>query len=1163
MKKVVFYICVFLILGFCRLNGQTMEHPVIWITADEREHVLELIDTYPWAQSIVSKLRSTVDAKVNSHVNNPASILNTIPAIPADDNLSESEAINTGNHTKILLYASYAGMLYYITEEEKYAQFSADILSYYIDVLATRTPQTTTISGNYFYDPRTSYAHFAIAYDLVHCFLTTPETQVYRKSTGTRVDFDNSIAQTAIRNMAVNALQEFSGDDTHGKIISNHPVLRSPGVLFSILCVEDDVERERLFSVFWEKGTNKQNSFKNTILPMFGTQGIWPESTSYSFMPNITMILNVIDRIKPEMNVIEGNMSILDGNFLFDNLRLPDRRFVRYGDSKRNTDGTEALYQNTLYMARRRGFLDYEHKAIVALKQTYEATGAYNPSVSTSTFDNYDAYRNLFWGVPIPETVEDEIDFQKPTVIIEHAGIALQRNSVKNSNRSYGLTGIIGGAHYVHSHVTGISMELYGSGYVMGPGGGLPPSLAERNYPEHREYFMRHAGNNTVIVNGTSHGRQEGSWSSNSYVWQNTAVNVASEPKHLEDPINKNFSFATQYLADQVNNCQQERTLSIVRTSETSAYYFDMFRSKSLATNNFHDYVYHNLGDDMHLFDINNQELDVAATTMYQNDIGDLRKSPGWIHFENTNVSETTDEAVKVRFDLNESGVFMHMFAPAGVDRQYTKALGPSTREAKGSYINKKTQIVAIRQQGEAWEKPYVSVFEPTQSVFSSVKSVTHLYNGDAIIGARVMSEVGDKTIEDFILCLPAANSSATLPKYGISFTGRFAVVRYEQDLEKAYTTLYIGEGDSLSYGDFKLIPDASRKGVRVKEGEPYFGRQLIFKNIKDKDVIPKGSSLSIEAIVGEEYTEVSLWVNDTIDIGTKTTAPYLWSDHPILNNMQADEYRFTLIAKDANGGTERESILVETPGQKPYPDRDTPHSIPGKIEFEDYDFGGENLGYFDNSEQNLSLYTYRDSDYVDLDRNGTIISSLEAGEWLEYTVNVEQAGMYMLSVRHRTIAVPSVNGFSVLGPTVEDTLLSNCQTLYTGRSAFYEDEIGELFLNPGKQVLRFSILDAGFDLDYMELKWMSTSRIKDVTAGAQGFTVFPNPANDCVYIDIKYPAGRLHIYDLNGKLKKELLINYGANKVSIAEFPDGVLLLNLSVNDTTFRHKIVKHTTF
>lgn len=357
-------------------------------------------------------------------------------------------------------------------------------------------------------------------------------------------------------------------------------------------------------------------------------------------------------------------------------------------------------------------------------------------------------------------------------------------------------------------------MELFGAGYVMGPGGGLPKSLAERQYPEHKGYFLRHAGNNTVIVNGTTHGIQPGSWGNDLYVWQNTTINEAAEPKHLKDPISTNFSFTTQFLNDEVNDCEQQRTLSTIRTSETTGYYFDLFRSKSLVDNNFHDYIYHNLGDATHIFDSNGVELTLTPTERYQTDIGDFRQSPGWRFFQETEVTPTQPGAVQVRFDLNETNTYMNIFAPAGVAREYTKALGPATREARGDYIDKETQIVAIRQEGEAWDHPFLHIFEPSLSKNTSVKSVEYLYRDEVIVGAKVRSQIDNRTITDYIICQEDATKRFSLPEKELQFDGRFAIVRQEQELEEAQLSLYIGEGTALSFGEHTLTADEELKGL-------------------------------------------------------------------------------------------------------------------------------------------------------------------------------------------------------------------------------------------------------------------------------------------------------------------------------------------------------------
>ncbi len=1080
-----YFFKLLVLFSFICLNGfaQNLERPVIWATDSERDSILSRIEQYDWAASVKSQAENIVDSKVNLHITNPEYILATIPAFAANDNLSESAASSAnGDHAKVTLYAAYSAMLYYITKEEKYAQFSADIVSYYIDAMVDVDVDKMATSGAYFYDARTSYGNFAIAYDFIYDFLTKEGTQVYVNSTGQKVDFDNAKAQRMIEKLASNALQEHSGSDTHGKTVSNHPILRAPGTLFCILCVDDDTERERLFNVFWNTGTKNQNSFKNTILPMFGEQGIWPESLSYSFMPGITMVLNTIDRIKPEMDVTKDYKYILEGNFFFDYLRMPNRYFVRYGDSKRKTDQTGTLYRYTLDIAHRRGYADLESKAKVALRQNYNAEGGYTPTVSTSTFNAFSAFPHLFWGVDVPAQVDGTIDFDKPTVIVEHAGVALQRNSSENNNYKYGLCGIIGGAHYVHSHVTGITMELYGQGYAMGPNAGLCATLAERSEPEHTDYFRLYAGNNTVIVNGTSRGLQDGAWNSDSYLWMNTTQNIAAEPAHLQDPLSPYFSFATQFLDDNVNYCDQQRTLSTIRTSPTSGYYFDMFRSKSNSNNNFHDYVYHNIGDAVNILDKDNTPLNVSSTTKYQSYYNDPVKSPGWRFFENTMHTDTTDQAVNVRFDVDDFGKYMHMLTPAGIDRQYTKAQGPATREAQGDYLDKKTPIIAIRQAGEAWNKPFVHIFEPSSSSTSTVIEVEHLYQDDIIIGAKVLSQIETKTVEDYILSLPA-NGEVEFPKLGIYFKGRFAILRYEQDQGVNSTTLYIGEGDSLAYGNFNLSGGSTRKAVKIEDGAPSFARQLQFTNISNNEVFPKGTNLSVEAIAGEDFVEVTLWGNDTVNIGTKTSAPYVWSGHSLLTDLQDDFYTLKLEAKDASGVIVSKTITISTPGQTPYTEGEVPHTIPGKIEFEHYDAGGEMLGYHDLSEANPSKYTYRDTDNVDIGYFGKAVSSVEVGEWLEYTVNVEKTGFYTLKIMHSTSGFPGSKGFCVTLPNEGDTLLRASNTSFTGYNSYYEDEVGKIFLKAGKQVLRFTILEEGIDLDYMNLSYYSPGYTLSLTA--------------------------------------------------------------------------------
>ena len=1042
-------------------SSDSLAHPVIFVRPEERYRLLQMVEDYDWAQNLVDDLRGRVDVEVALHRTDPGAILRTIPEIADNDGYSESQAsASSRGHFDVLSRASYAGMLYFLKGDESYAQFAADILNFYIEELADRTPQTTSICGNYFYDPRTTYPHFALAYDFIHNFLKRPGTMVYNLAGDSLAAFDNNKAQKAVINIAGNALGEYLGADTHGRTISNHPVLTAPGVLFPILCIEDTSERERLFEVFWNTGTKRQNSFTHTILPMFGEQGIWPESTSYSFMPNISLILNVVDRIKPELNAAARYQGIFNGAFLFENLRNPDRSFVRYGDSKRKTDATDLKYRYVLDIAKRKGYTDLQGKAEAALELMYAANGGRDDGIASGNFDNYSPLA-LFWGEPLPGSSVPMFDY-KPTVIIKHAGVALQRNYAEQDNYTYGLCGIIGGAHYVHSHCTGIAMEIYGQGYVMGPNGGLPPTVAERQLPVHSDYFRLYAGNNTVIVNGTSHGIQPGSWKNDAYLWQNTTVNVAAEPLHLQDPICRDFSFATQFLKDEVNDCDQQRTLSTIRTSPTTGYYFDLFRSRSLVENNFHDYIYHNIGDATHLMNEEGEPLELTSTDRYDNDIGDPVHSPGWRYFENEQVTDPVTDAVNVRFDILANKRYMHMKIPGGTGREYTRALAPPTREAKNGYVDKKTQLLAIRQQGEAWQKPFIAVFEPSASITPSVSSVKPLETGGAVVGAMVRSTIGRKVITDYIISTDAEDGTVELPVEDIRFAGRFEIVRKEEQEDSSRITLYIGQGSRLSMGENTLVADPDKRGYMI-------------------------------------ISEV-------------------------------------------------DSSFAEN------------HMV---IEAEDFDEGGEGVGYHDWDSANYGdEKAYREAEGVDLSTslfagNGIVVSRVRPGEWLDYTFDVQEKNAWFLGIQASN---PRFD-FASLDAFLDDSLvLEGFRITKTESWDDYQvfESPGSFLMDSGEHKLRIFIMQEDFNFD--RIIWRKDRQyVSNLAPPVMEVKLFPNPCRDRLTIQLeKNRTAVFFIYSCSGV--KVMSGQFNAHtSLDLTDQVQGVYLLELVSGNRRAMHRILK----
>ncbi len=92
------------------------------------------------------------------------------------------------------------------------------------------------------------------------------------------------------------------------------------------------------------------------------------------------------------------------------------------------------------------------------------------------------------------------------------------------------------------------------------------------------------------------------------------------------------------------------------------------------------------------------------------------------------------------------------------------------------------------------------------------------------------------------------------------------------------------------------------------------------------------------------------------------------------------------------------------------------PWSIPGTIQIEDYDLGGEGVAYHDADSSNKGGQYRNDGVDIQITQDGSGSSyevfSAVAGEWLQYTVNVSTTGTYQLMLRGQ--AVSSATGGKV-----------------------------------------------------------------------------------------------------------------------------------------------------
>ncbi|MBQ4822716.1 glycoside hydrolase family 19 protein [Aquimarina sp. MMG016] len=198
-----------------------------------------------------------------------------------------------------------------------------------------------------------------------------------------------------------------------------------------------------------------------------------------------------------------------------------------------------------------------------------------------------------------------------------------------------------------------------------------------------------------------------------------------------------------------------------------------------------------------------------------------------------------------------------------------------------------------------------------------------------------------------------------------------------------------------------------------------------------------------------DDFRSGAVWQTGTCSGGTWTTDRLKEAGRWIRDKIKYPEDNFP----GGNGGDT----------QSPY--IGSPINIPGKIEAENYDLGGQSIAFNDLTNTNQGG-AYR-NDAVDIEvssEGGYNVGWIKNGEWLEYTVNVQATKTYTLESRVAAITSGrkfhiEVDGQNISGqinvPNTEGW--QNWQTVTTN-----------VTLNQGEQVIRIVMDSDDFNLDYL-----------------------------------------------------------------------------------------------
>ncbi|ABD82249.1 carbohydrate-binding protein [Saccharophagus degradans] len=136
---------------------------------------------------------------------------------------------------------------------------------------------------------------------------------------------------------------------------------------------------------------------------------------------------------------------------------------------------------------------------------------------------------------------------------------------------------------------------------------------------------------------------------------------------------------------------------------------------------------------------------------------------------------------------------------------------------------------------------------------------------------------------------------------------------------------------------------------------------------------------------------------------------------------------------------------------------------IPGLVEAEHYDLGGAGAAYADVSTGNNGGVLRADDVDIEANANGYHIGWLDAGEWLEYSVNVNQGQSFDVLIASASASSGGQFHFEVNGESVSPILVTPATG---GWKTFVSTLHRGLQLNAGEQVLRLVIDGGEFNID-------------------------------------------------------------------------------------------------
>jgi hypothetical protein len=227
--------------------------------------------------------------------------------------------------------------------------------------------------------------------------------------------------------------------------------------------------------------------------------------------------------------------------------------------------------------------------------------------------------------------------------------------------------------------------------------------------------------------------------------------------------------------------------------------------------------------------------------------------------------------------------------------------------------------------------------------------------------------------------------------------------------------------------------------------------------------ITPNGGSFSGPVQVSLQTATPGATIYYTTNGATPTTGSTRYTP-PLTLTASATVKAFAVVAGYYDSAVASASFTISPSNQQPYGGK--LWLLPGTLEAENYDLGGEASAYHDTTVAN-SGGKYR-TDRVDIwyasdPAVGYYVGATVTGEWLEYSVDVKTAGQYSL-----TFSVATPNSGRKLHVELDGVNVTGAVTLLnTGSYSVWQTVSATAnLMSAGKHVLRVAVDLGGFNFN-------------------------------------------------------------------------------------------------